>query len=49
MPIFQKLVNGPPLLFGLQEYVVWFNLQALLYLIENKEGKTPKKIKIGRS
>ena len=28
---------------------VWFDLQALSYLIESKEGKTPKKLKIATS
>ena len=30
-------------------YVVWFHLQALSYLIENKEGNTQKKLKIAIS
>ena len=29
--------------------MVWFDLQTLSYLIENKEGKTPKKLKIAIS
>ena len=30
-------------------YVIWFHLQALSYLIENKEGNTQKKLKIAIS